>query len=218
MFRRCRVVNLDTFWLDNWQREAHPLPLEMSALLALSRLMKSAITALLFLTSVALCSGEPDFEAQIKNLAEGKPDADIKAALAAIKNGGTAAFPALLAHLSDFTVVEPRYFQRDAFTSVEIDGVWHPSGPLMSSACFDLIQDEIEGVWPKFYRSYYVLSTNNVKEWLKAHEGLTLAQLRRVTREESLRRAKESLAKDPASEFLKGVVEFLNDEVKALGK
>lgn len=182
---------------------------------ALSRFVKLIFSALLFLGLLPLCAAGGDYELHVKHLAAGTPEKDIKAALQAFDTAGLAAFPTLLAHFSNTTPAEPRFFQRDEVLLV--DGQFAGlSTPRIGDACFDILQSQVEGNWPKAYRTYYVLSPSNAKQWLEDHRGLTLPQLQRASRAESLRRAEAALANDPSSASRQQDVAFLRQELEAL--
>jgi hypothetical protein len=175
--------------------------------------MRVVLFAMLFLGIPALSFAEPNHDQDIQNLAKGTPKETIKASLRALGAAGTAAFPALLANLTNQSPAEAEFFPRDAFTR-RPDGSLGPYAPTLGVVCFDIIQGQIEGNWPKGFRRYYVLSPANVKSWLDAHKDLTLMQLRRVSREESLRHAEADLARSPSKELLKLTVAFLRKEVE----
>ena len=153
------------------------------------------------------------YEEHVRNLAQGTPKEAVEASLRALRAAGTAAFPILTANFTNEAPAVAEFFARDAFTRLP-DGSITPYAPSLGAVCFDLLQGQIEGNWPKGFRQYYVLSPSNAKSWLDAHKGLTLAQLRRISREESLRRAETDLAKRPASDLLKKAVAFLRQDLE----
>ena len=179
--------------------------------------MKIVFTAFLFFCLLPLCYAAEDYELHVKHLAAGTPEKDIKAALRAFDTAGTAAFATLIAHFSDTAPAEPRFFQRETVDIVDgrIVGL---HAPQIGEVCFDILQSQIEGNWPKAYRVHYVLSRDNAKQWLAEHKELTIPQLQRLSREESLRRAEAALAKDPSAEYLKGDIAFLRKKIEALKK
>jgi hypothetical protein len=170
------------------------------------------LVATLLLGTPAFSFSQQNYDQDIQNLAKGSPKETIKASLQALEAAGTAAFPALLANLTNQAPAEPDLSPGDIFTR-RPDGSLGPYEPTLGAVCFDLIQGQIEGNWPKGFRYYYVLSSANVKSWLDSHKGLTLMQLRRVSREEALRRAEADLARDPSKELLQLTVTYLRKEL-----
>jgi hypothetical protein len=179
-----------------------------------SRVVKHAIAVFLFIAFLAPCYAGDDYEPHIKNLAAGSPEKDIKASLRTLEAAGIAAFPTLIAHFSSREPAEPRFFQRQVAERAP-DGTFRMHRPTIGEVCFDIVQGQIEGNWPKGFRQYYVLTPINTKEWLDAHSGLKLAQLRRSSLTESLRRAEADLAKDQSAEFFKTAVAFLREELES---
>ena len=179
--------------------------------------MKAILSALLLLVSWSTCLAAEDYEQHIKNLATGTPERVIAASLKAIKSAGIDAFPVLIAHFADSSPAEPRYFQREV-SEILLDGTTRLHLPTIGEACFDILQDQVEGTWPRGFREYYVLTPANAKQWLETRKGLTLAQLRCASLEDSVRRAEADLTKKPASEFKKMTVEFLRKELEQAKK
>jgi hypothetical protein len=177
--------------------------------------MKIFIATLLFLSLLVPCRAADDYERHVKNLAAGTPEKDIEASLRALRAAGAAAFPTLIAHFTDKTLAEPKFFQREMVEIVN-DRIVGFYAPKVGDACFDILQGQIEGNWPKLYRVHYVLSPTNAKQWLDAHKGLTIPQLQRASREESLRNAEAALAKDPSAKYLQDEIAFLKKEIEAL--
>jgi hypothetical protein len=143
-----------------------------------------------------------DFKRYIEQLALTTSEKEQSSARQALEEAGMDAFPTLIAHFDDRT---PAHTQR-AITGKATIG----------EECFEILQYQIEGSWPKAYRSFQVLSPDNVKQWLAAHQGKTLAELRLISRQESLRRAQAKLAKDPSDDFWKEMVEFFREEVEKI--
>jgi hypothetical protein len=173
-----------------------------------SRLGKAAVAAFLFFGLLAPLYAADDYERDVRNLAAGTPDGDLEASLRALKSGGLAAFPILIAHFSDWNAAEPRYFQGAQLERAP-DGSRRLHPPTIGETCFGILQRQIEGAWPIAFRVYHVLTPTNTKEWLDAHQGFTLAQFRRASLEESLRRASADHAKE-AVVFLLEELESVN--------
>jgi len=189
---------------------SQPAPRKIS-----SRVGKAILTAFLFLGLLAPGYAKDDYERNVKNLAAGTPDGEIMASLHALEAAGLAAFPILIAHFSDRDAAEPGRFQR-AIIEIAPDGSKRPHLPTIGEVCFDILQMQIEGSWPKGFREYHVLTPGNTKQWLDARPGFTLAQLRRASLEESLRRAEADLAKNRSDDLLKKTVTFLHEELESI--
>jgi hypothetical protein len=136
------------------------------------------------------------------------------ASLKRLKEAGPAAFPALAAHLDDSTLAGS-FFQGDV-AGQSGEGAMRRRRPTIGEVSFEIIQEEIEGAWPKAFRSFYVLSAPSARDWIQAHKGLTLYQMQMLSREESLRRAQAELSHAPADAAVKLAVQFLNEEVIAI--
>src|SRR5262245_25790395 len=148
----------------------------------------SSIGLTLFLGSLTPTIGAEDYEQHIRHFASNTPPAKVEAALRTLREAGTNSFPALLEHLKDNALAEPRFFTR-AVGKLGPDGTFLPATPTIGDACFDLLQDQIEGTWPKGFRDYYVLTPETVGDWLARHSGLSLQQLRVEAAQQSLSRA-----------------------------
>lgn len=168
------------------------------------------LVTVLALVAVSLQSsgGAEDYELQIRHLASNTPPNTVRAALQVLREAGTNAFPSLLANLDDTTPAERTTFQR-AEVRRGRDGKVEIAVPTIGDACFNLLQGQIEGEWPKGYRGYYVLSPKTARDWLAHRRGLTLQQLRIEAAQESLKRAEADSSKPGASDFHKQTLEFL---------
>ena len=176
------------------------------------RLLLSSLAAL-----VAGCSTAPNdgdrYEQLVRQFAADMPPDTAQAAMAALRQAGTAAFPALLAHLNDATPAAPGVFQR-AELRRESGGTYTAVAPTIGDACFDVLQGQIEGVWPKAYRDYYVVSKQSVHQWLARRPGATLQQLRIDAAQEALRRAEAETPKAGESDFHTQALEFLRKKLE----
>lgn len=168
----------------------------------------------MFLAFLPTSYAAENYEQHVRNLAAGTPATDIKASLKVLEAGGLIAFPALIAHFSDASPADPR-FQRERMDRTA-NGALQVHEPTIGDVCFDILQGQIEGEWPKAFRIYHVLSPVNARAWLDTHAGLTLRQLQRAAREESLRRAQAALAKDPSAELLSDEVAFLRENLESV--
>ncbi|HSE25290.1 MAG TPA: hypothetical protein VLB68_26750 [Pyrinomonadaceae bacterium] len=110
-------------------------------------------------------------------------------AIAVLESAGTKAFPALLAHLEDTTKASST-FQR-AVMEIDASGNATLHHPTIGEACFDLIQNQVEGNWPKAYRQYYVLSPGNVVSWWQSRKDKSLPELQIETARASLAQARQ---------------------------
>lgn len=178
-------------------------------------------TRLLLLTSLVAGSltslrAADDYEQHIRRFASNTPPNTVQAAVRTLRQAGTNAFPALLAHLGDKAPAERNTFQRAQVRQTP-DGKFEIAVPTIGDACFDLLQTQVEGAWPKGYRRYHVLSPETARDWLTRHRGLSLQQLRIDAARESLERAEADTPKAGESSFHKQTLEFLRknlDEAK----
>ncbi len=99
----------------------------------------------------------------------------------ALRAAGVDAFPTLIQHLDDKRRSSPILW-----------GATLSKGTI-GEACLDIVRMEIEGVWPKAFREFHVLSQKNAREWLREHSDQSLEQLRCAAQEESLQRAQVQL-------------------------
>ena len=148
------------------------------------------------------------FEREIENLTAASPPEKTRTSLDALEAAGIDAFPALVAHLDDHRKAEPAFFQREV-VEVLPSGETRIHEPTMDEACFDIIRGQVEGNWPKGFRDYYALTPKNVREWLAARHGLTLAELREAAKQDSLRRIEADLQANPTSDWLRSIERFL---------
>jgi hypothetical protein len=145
-----------------------------------------------------------DFSGVIRQLAEDAREEDAMRALKVLSKVGIRGFPSLIAHFDDEQLIHPR------LNSFEVFGT-----PTVGWLCFVILQDQIEGNWPKGFRQFYILTPDNAKQWLDKHKGLSLRELRVISRKESLRRAELELATSPG-DFMSLAVKFLRREVESL--
>jgi hypothetical protein len=145
-----------------------------------------------------------DFERHIHSLSADAPPAASIASWEALRAAGADAFSSLIDHFDDPAVAADALQQATAEPTT------------VGQACFDLLQQQIEGRWPKSARDFQVLRPGNAREWLDANRGLTLEELRRVARRQSLARAEEALAADPSNETLHRTVRFLKGRDRLL--
>src|SRR5678816_2897069 len=90
----------------------------------------------------------PEYERAIQDLAEGKDRQTVKTAIQVLSDAKTQAFPALIKHLSDKTPASVEYFGlRDILCAPQTP--CPPWQPTIGEACFNIIQSEVEGNWPK---------------------------------------------------------------------
>ena len=151
-------------------------------------------------------------EAAVQMFAAGTPDRDTVAAIQFVESAGVEAFPALLNHLGDKTEAAQRHFMQESVMR-DKDGNWGPFVPTISSACFNIIQNQVEGCWPKLYRQSQVLNRSNVRDWLGQREGRTLGELRIECATLSLEKAKE-MQKGDSSDNAKEYVKFFVDNLR----
>ena len=119
----------------------------------------------------------PEYERAIQDLAEGKDPQTVITAIRVLSDAKTQAFPALIKHLSDKTPASVEFFGlRDILCAPQTTPC-PPLQPTIGEACFEIIQSEVEGNWPKAYRSHYTLTTGNVGEWWESRRTMSLKDL-----------------------------------------
>ncbi|MFO0961306.1 MAG: hypothetical protein U0625_00210 [Phycisphaerales bacterium] len=125
---------------------------------------------------------------------------------------GTDAFPALLAHLDDTRPIPFDLYGGDwGSTNGAVD---LPLGVI----CFDLLQTQIEGNWPKAYRGAEILTPANIEQWLAAHDGASLAELRAAAARDELAAVERQIAANGATEYLEDLRAFFEERVKESAK
>lgn len=132
----------------------------------------------------------PEYERAIQDLAEGKDRQTVNTAVQVLSDAKTRAFPALIKHLSDKTPASVEYFGGRDIQCAPQTTPCPPWQPTIGEACFDIIQSEVEGNWPKTYRSHYTLSAGNVGEWWESRRTMSLKDLQLDAATTSLERAR----------------------------
>lgn len=145
-----------------------------------------------------------DFTGVIRQLAEDAREEDAIRALKVLSDAGIRVFPSLIAHFDDEQLIHPRLNAFEVLGDLTVGWL-----------CFVILQDQIEGNWPKGFRQFYILTPDNAKQWLDKHKGLSLRELQVISRKESLRRAELALATSPG-DFMSSAVKFLRQEVESL--
>jgi hypothetical protein len=131
-----------------------------------------------------------EYERAIRDLAEGKDQQTVKAAVQALSDAKTRAFPALIQHLSDKSPSSFEYFGGRDIQCAPQATPCTPWQPTIGEACFAIIQSEVEGNWPKGYRGYYTLTAGNVGEWWESRRTTSLKDLQLDAAKSSLDRAR----------------------------
>lgn len=132
----------------------------------------------------------PEYERAIQDLVEGKDPQTVKTAIQVLSAAKTQAFPALIKHLNDKTSASVEYFGlRDILCAPQTNPC-SPWQPTIGEACFEIIQSEVEGNWPKAYRSHYILTAGNVGEWWESRRTMSLKDLQLDAATTSLERAR----------------------------
>jgi hypothetical protein len=173
------------------------------------------LLAMSWLACAAACSGprgqaasdsrdsatnnQREYERHIRNLSVGTPPQKVRVSRDSLAAAGTDAYPTLIAHFDDRTGAA--------------DSLWGATlrRPTVGTACFEIIQDQIEGAWPKGFRRFHVLAPDNTRQWLSEHSGLTLDELRLAACRESIARAESARAANPASDLLQNCIRFLRE-------
>jgi hypothetical protein len=123
----------------------------------------------------------------------------------------TKAFPVLIAHVHDST--------RAAF-SLQGDRIGDPT---VGSVCFQILQTEVEGEFPKSLLDYHILTSAYVRQWWEQHKTKSLPEIRLESAQMSLDMAKKDYAKDKlksteyAVKFLTEHLKEVQDELKHKG-
>lgn len=134
----------------------------------------------------------PEYERAIQDLAEGKDPQTVEAAIRVLSEAKTQAFPALIKHLSDKTPASVEHFSLRDILCVPGSTPCPPWQPTIGEACFDILQSEVEGNWPKAFRSHYILTADNVGEWWESRRTMSLKDLQLDAATTSLERAKRN--------------------------
>ena len=133
----------------------------------------------------------PQYEQAIQDLAEGQDPQTVITAIRLLSDAKTQAFPALIKHLSDKTPASYEYFGLRDLLCAQQTTPCPPSQPTIGEACFEIIQSEVEGNWPKAYRSHYTLTAGNVGEWWESRKTMSLKDLQLDAATTSLERARQ---------------------------
>ena len=131
-----------------------------------------------------------DYERAILDLAEGKDSETVKTAILALSYAKSQAFPALIKHLNDKTPASVEYFGGREILCAPQTAPCSPWEPTIGVACFEIIQSQVEGNWPKAYRIHYTLTAGNVGEWWESHRTMSLKDLQLDAATTSLERAR----------------------------
>lgn len=129
-------------------------------------------------------------------------------ALERLRAAGTDAFPALLAHLDDTRPIPFDLYGGDWQSTTGENEM------SLGMICFELLQTQIEGNWPKAYRGAEILTPANIEQWLAAHEGASLAELRAAAARDELASVERQIAANGASEYLEMLRAFFEERVK----
>jgi hypothetical protein len=132
----------------------------------------------------------PEYERVIQDLAEGKDSQTVITAIRVLSEAKTQAFPALIKHLNDKTPASVEFFSLRDILCAQQTTPCPPWQPTIGEACFEIIQSEVEGNWPKAYRSHYILTAENVGEWWESRKTMSLKDLQLDAATTSLERAK----------------------------
>ncbi len=113
------------------------------------------------------------------------------------------AFPVLIAHLDDETVAADRF-------RGEIIG--SAANPTVGAACFEMLQYQLEGCWPKAYRQHYKLTKENIRQWLADRGNKSLSDLRIECARTSLDAA-TSLHREHQSKYSESLLSFFTENL-----
>jgi len=132
----------------------------------------------------------PEYERAIQDLAEGTDPKRVETAIQILSDAKIQAFPALIKYLNDKTPASVEYFGLRAVLCAPQSTPCPPWQPTIGEACFVIIQSEVEGNWPKAYRSHYTLTDVNVREWWESRRTMSLKELQLDAATTSLERAR----------------------------
>src|ERR1044071_2896088 len=118
-----------------------------------------------------------EYERAIQDFAEGKDPQTVQTAVLVLGDAKTRAFPALIKHLSDKTPASAEYFGGRALQCAPQTTPCPRWPPTIGDACFEIIQSEVEGNWPKAFRIHYILTAENVGEWWESRRTMSLKEL-----------------------------------------
>ena len=182
---------------------------------------KTVFCVALFVSLALNASGADKYVKTLEDLTDGKPRKNVKSAVDRFLFAGLAGFPTLLAHLDDKRLCDAYYDDKnqsdsnpDGSLMRNPDGTPHHHHTTIGEACFDLIQEQVEGSWPFPLRDFYTLSPRNVRKWLDSHKGESLQQLFTSARAESIRRVEAALLLHPEDEVLNYTLAFLRENCK----
>lgn len=148
----------------------------------------------------------PEYERAIQNLAEGKDPQTVKTAIQVLSDAKTQAFPALIKHLGDKAPASAEYFGLRDIQCAPQTTPCPPWQPTIGEACFVIIQSEVEGNWPKAFRSHYILTAENVGEWWESRRTMSLKDLQLDAATTALERARHKGDAD--------TIKFLQEHLK----
>ena len=146
------------------------------------------------------------YDSAIDSFALGTSISETNDAVLLIETAGVDAFSALIARLDDESDACDRLLGDVAFIG---EGPHKPHHPSIGEACFQILQSQIEGVWPKVFREFHVLTRSNIREWLEQRKSSTLNELQVECAKMSLDSAQRKHEQNP-TEWTKTCVEFLS--------
>lgn len=165
-------------------------PIALSVILLLLTVFSACRNTDVRLSSKDVSTDTAKFERAIQDLAEGKDSETVKTAILVLSEAKTEAFPALIKHLSEKTPASYEWFGlRDLLCAPQTTPC-PPGPPTIGEACFEIIQSEVEGNWPKAYRTHYILTAGNVAEWWASRRTMSLKELQLDAAKNSLERAR----------------------------
>ncbi|RYD84727.1 MAG: hypothetical protein EOP84_04710 [Verrucomicrobiaceae bacterium] len=150
----------------------------------------------------------------LRSLTPGNPASQVKESLRTLKEAGRDAFPVLLQHLDDHTRV------RHEAVPQQVSRLTAEQRPLfqlsIGDACFEVLQEVIEGRWPERFTHYHALNRINVGSWVKQDLRRDIRDLREDAAESALRFAHEVPPKGVDPVLHKEAVEFLRTRLEEL--
>lgn len=156
---------------------------------------------------------EAEIEKALLSLREGAKDSEVEAAKFVLENAGKNAFPLLIKHLTNKTLVSLKHFK-------SMEWVIDPKTQMamarktltIGDVAFRFIQGAIEDDFPIEFRFFQVLTRENVAQWVQKYRFLSIYEMRQVAARESLAKA-EAQYKIDRSDHTQTAITYLKNLV-----
>jgi hypothetical protein len=147
------------------------------------------------------------YERAVASLAAGQSEATVAAGYKTLVAAGPKAFPMLISNLKDTAKAFP------SFVEERVDEFGNLEEPTIGDVCFRLMRYEVEGVCPKGFRDYQVLTEENVANWWETHRTKSLREMRIETARISLERVTKEFGRE-RSEVTQGAFRFFTERLE----